>query len=273
MKIHLISDIHIEMDPKLILSAPHGTDLIVLAGDIANGTDAIEWIQRCYGTEIDIIYIAGNHEFYFNDMSVTNDITELTSGTNIHFLDNQIKIINDVRFIGTTLWTSFDNWGDEKGINRLHGVMNDYNYVKATDFYADPVLVERAIRIRKESLGSLGAQKGLLVPVITYIKHLDAVKFLNKELAKPYDGKTVVVTHHAPSYSSVNPSKEEYKHAYASSLEHLIAKHSGSIDAWFHGHLHVPVNYMISGVPIISNPRNYPMFAWNPDVKDFIFEV
>lgn len=273
MKIHLISDIHTEMDSKLMLSAPTKTDVIVLAGDIANGTNGVEWAQQCYGSEIPVIYIAGNHEFYSNEISVTKDIAKCAEGTNIHFLDNQSKVIDDVRFIGTTLWSSFDDWGDQKVINYLHQQMNDYNFIKATDFYSDPVLVKQATAIQEDFLESNGAKKGFLVPVITYMLYLESVKYLEAELSKPYDGKTVVVTHHAPSYSSVNPAKLKYEDAYASSLEHLISKHSDCIDAWFHGHLHVAVNYKISGVPIVSNPRDYPFFAWDPDTKDFIFEI
>lgn len=273
MKIHLVSDIHAEMDSTLKLTAPPEADLIVLAGDIANGTDGIEWAQQAYGTEIPIVMIAGNHEFYDNEISVTKDIAKCAAGTNIHFLDNQSKVIDDVRFVGTTLWTSLNDYSDQSVIDYLHQQMNDYHYVKATDFYSDPVIVKQATAIQEDFLESNGARKGLLVPVFTYMKHLEAVKYLEAELNKPHDGKTIIVTHHAPSYNSVNPAKLKYEDAYASSLEYLINKHSDVINAWFHGHLHVPVNYKIFGVPIISNPRDYPMFAWNHDVKKFIFEV
>jgi len=273
MKIHLISDIHTEMDKKLVLTAPPEADLIVLAGDIANGTDGVAWAQQSYGTDIPVVYICGNHEFYSNEISVTTDISKCAAGTNIHFLDNQSKVIDGVRFIGTTLWTSFNDWSNQSIINYLHQQMNDYNFIKATDFYANSTLVEQARSIQKDSLESAGAKKGLLVPIITYMKHLEAVQYLEAELSNPFNGKTIVVTHHAPSYSSVNPAKLKYEDAYASSLEHLITRQSDSIDAWFHGHLHVPVNYKISGVPIISNPRDYPFFAWDPGVKEFIYEI
>ncbi len=199
MKIHLISDIHTEVDKKLVLTAPLEADLIVLAGYIANGTDGVAWAQQCYGTDIPVVYICGNHEFYYNEISLRKDIAKCAAGTNIHFLDNQSKVIDGVRFIGTTLWTSFDDWSDQLIINYLHQQMNDYNFIKATDFYANSTLVEQATTIQKDSLESALAKKGLLVPIITYMKHIEAVQYLKTELSNPFNGKTVVVTHHAPS--------------------------------------------------------------------------
>ena len=274
MKIHLISDIHIEMDKNLRLTAPAEADVIIVAGDLANGTDGITWIQENYSSEKTVIYIAGNHEFYDHEISVTKDITKAAAETdNIHFLDNQSVVIDGIRFIGTTLWTSFNDWADEGVIDYLHVQMNDYNYIKATEFYANEKLVAQAMLIQKDFLSHNSAKRQHLMPVITYLLHLDAVQYLKTELGKPYDGKTIVVSHHAPSYNSVNPAKMEYEDAYASALDGLIIAHQDVITAWFHGHLHVPVNYTICGVPVISNPRDYPFYAWDPSVKEFIFEV
>jgi predicted phosphodiesterase len=272
MKIHLISDIHFEMDKKLRLTAPDEADVIVLAGDIAEGVDGVGWAQKCYGTQKPIIYISGNHEFYNNDLSVTKEITAAASGTNIHFLDNESIVIDGVRFIGSTLWTSFNNWSNLRAINFLHTKMSDYKLISAKEFYKNNELVERARAIAPTMIKPNGGGS-LIVPVITYMLHLKAVKYLEAELTKSHSGKTIVVTHHAPSYKSVLPSAEKLEDAYASSLDDLIEKHRKIIDGWFHGHLHVPVNYEISGVPIVSNPRDYPVFAWDESVKDFIFEV
>jgi len=261
------------MDKKLMLTAPPEADVIVLAGDIANGTDGVAWAQQCYSTDIPVVYICGNHEFYSNEISVTKDISKCADGTNIHFLDNQSTVIDGVRFIGTTLWTSFNDWSDEGVIAFLHNQMNDYVYIKARSLYDNKSFMERAVRVAPNIMKYGRPEEDRLIPVFTYLLHLDAVKYLKSELSKPHNGKTIVVTHHAPSYNSVNPAKIAYEDAYASSLEHLITTHADSIDLWFHGHLHVPVNYKISGVPIISNPRDYPFYAWDEGVKDFIYEI
>jgi predicted phosphodiesterase len=261
------------MDKKLKLTAPADTDVIVLAGDIANGTDGVAWAQESYGTQKLIIYICGNHEFYNNDISVTKEIAEAAVGTNVHFLDNESVVIDNVRFIGSTLWTSFNDWSNLRAINFLHSKMNDYKYISSKEFYKNGELVERARAIAPIMIEPRGGEDNLIVPVVTYMLHLAAVKYLEAELSRRHDGKTIVVTHHAPSYRSVLPHKEKLEDAYASSLDDLIERHHKTINAWFHGHLHVPVKYEIKGVPIVSNPRDYPIFAWDSSVKDFIFEV
>jgi len=272
MKIHLISDVHAEQHPRLQLSAPANADLIVMAGDIHSDADSIEWAENCYGENIPIVLVAGNHEFYYGDLTRTKDLIErATAGTNIHFLENKAVVIDGVRFIGCTLWTSFNEWADPDNINYLRNMINDHNYIKCESFYADPELRAQAALIDPEYMKPESVRRGFITPVITYLLHKQSVEFLEAELAKPFAGKTVVVTHHAPSYRSINSNKEEYRDAYASNLEPLITKYAANIDVWFHGHLHVPADYSIAGVPIRSNPRDYPSLTPNSGVEEFIY--
>ncbi len=50
---------------------------------------------------------------------------------------------------------------------------------------------------------------GWMTPSDSVKLHLVAVEYLQKELATPFAGKTMVVTHHLPSMQSVS---EQYKH-------------------------------------------------------------
>ena len=65
MKIQLASDLHLEFLEKFpgarIIEPALGADLLVLAGDIHNGTKAIE---HFVDWPVPVIYLAGNHEFY-----------------------------------------------------------------------------------------------------------------------------------------------------------------------------------------------------------------
>ena len=69
----------------------------------------------------------------------------------------------------------------------------------------------------------------------------------------------VVITHHAPSFMSVN---DRYKGdtlmngGYASELGEFILDHE-NIKLWCHGHMHDPVDYMIGTTRIVANPRGY----------------
>jgi len=274
MKIHLISDIHNEID-VVKTPMPEGTDVVVLAGDIHTGTSGVKWAQNNFGTEVPIIYIAGNHEFYHHDLSVVEEIAEATEGTNVRFLDNSSTIIDGVRFIGSTLWTSFDDWKDQVKINFFHKNMNDYEYIKATWFFDEDkgrmAEVQKFDCVLTEELFADGNCK--LRPVITYLLHKEAMSYLEKAIEEPFNGKTVVVSHHAPSYKSVGYYKEAYEDAYATSLDYFIHRHKKAIDVWFHGHLHKPVHYWIDGVPIVSNPRDYPIYGKYGSAHEFLYEL
>jgi len=274
MKIHLISDIHNEIE-VVKTPMPKGTDVVVLAGDIHAGEKGVQWAQDNYGTDVPIVYVAGNHEFYGNDLSIVEEIEEAVAGTNVRFLDNSSTVIDGVRFVGSTLWTSFNDWSDKEVINFLHSGMNDYRKIKAAWFFDEDE--SRIIEAQKFDLAlteKLFAENHFrLRPVITYLLHKEGMRYLEKAMEESFDGKTVVVTHHAPSYKSVGYYKEAYEDAYATSLEHFICNHKSAIDVWFHGHLHKPVHYWIDGVPIVSNPRDYPMYGKYGNSQEFLYEL
>jgi predicted phosphodiesterase len=80
-----------------------------------------------------------------------------------------------------------------------------------------------------------------------------------------FDKKHLVVSHHLPSYQSVTPGFRDHllNPAYASDLDNWIIQHKP--DVWIHGHSHIPVDYMIEGTRIISNPRGYVGYEPNVD--------
>ncbi|HEX7499549.1 MAG TPA: metallophosphoesterase, partial [Polyangia bacterium] len=110
MKIQLASDLHLEYlergfpGVRLIEPAP-GAEVLVLAGDIHNGTKALEVFADW---PVPILYIAGNHEFYDQSWERTRvDLKRVSRGSHITFLDGDCLEQGGVRFLGTTLWTDF----------------------------------------------------------------------------------------------------------------------------------------------------------------------
>lgn len=67
--------------------------------------------------------------------------------------------------------------------------------------------------------------------------------FIEAQLAKPFHGTTVVLTHHAPSPRSLDPKfhAQETNAAFASDLTPTIQ--NGKPDLWVHGHIHRFVDY------------------------------
>lgn len=246
MKIREMSDLHLEFGPLTL--DPLDADVLVLAGDVGVFADGGEWaIQQANKLNIPVVMVAGNHEFYAGwqggDMeSVYDRLNDLSAQIeNFHFLQNASVVIKGVRFIGATLWTDFALNGDQNfAMVRAQEAMNDYykiTYRPMSKFLPRDALYE----------------------------HMESRAFLEEEFAKGFDGKTVVVTHHAPSAKSVHGryANDRYNAAYVSNMEDMVEKSGASL--WFHGHVHHSFDYMLGNTRVKTNPRGYHGHEVNPD--------
>ncbi len=232
MKIRILSDLHTEFapfDPPVT-----DADVVVLAGDVGPGTRGLDWARAAFG-DTPVVYVAGNHEFYRHAIpKLTGELAREAAGSTIHFLENAEVVVAGVRFLGCTLWTDFDLFGD-----RIHSAAAAQ--ASMTDF--------RLIRVAP-GFRRFGPGDARTI-------HLRSVRWLHERLLVPFAGPTVVVTHHAPSTRSCAPSRRDdpLNPAYASDLEWMM---DGSADLWIHGHTHFCVDYRIGGTRVVSNQRGYP---------------
>lgn len=238
MKLHIVSDLHIET--RKVYLPVTDADVTVFAGDIGVGIKGIDFAgEHAAATNKPVVYVSGNHEFYYYDMPFVKEMINswATNELNIkkfHYLDNSECVIEGVRFLGCTLWTNFELFGTEKTQECLSLAgqrLNDFHKI----FYGDHIFL----------------------PADSLRLHEASVKWLSKKLNEHFDGKTVVVTHHAPSFKSVaNHFENNLTSAcYASNLEHLID--GKKIALWVHGHMHESFDYMINGTRVVCNPRGY----------------
>lgn len=250
MRLLILSDLHREVwyrsgirsegsaDPypktDLAVARP---DLVILAGDIDMGARAVEWANRVF-PDLPVLYVHGNHEGYGHNLDeVQTEIAEACAVTgHVYYLNRREKVIDGVRFLGATLWTDFKLYGKESAVLAKYDAsqwMNDY----------------KRIRLAKK-----GYRK--LRPDDTEQWHFRDRCWIEERLAEPFDGKTVVVTHMAPSERSI---ADEYKGdrcspAFASNLDHLV-EHA---DLWIHGHVHHSLDYRIGTGRVVCNPLGYP---------------
>lgn len=252
MRIQLASDLHLEhlrrdFPGERVIVPASGADILVLAGDLANGTDAIglfcDW-------PVPVVYVAGNHEFYGHEMEpLRRTLREQCAGTSIHFLDNEAVDFGGVRFLGATLWTDYRLLRDRSPQQAMEW---------AESRLADHYRIYTIGKIRFRPSGALA-------------EHERARGWLEQELAHPYDGKTVVVTHHAPHPQSVHPryAGDHLNAAFASDLSHLLA----SADLWLHGHVHDSFDYRVGRCRVVANPLGYPRNTnFAAAAKDVVFE-
>ncbi len=246
MKMPVLSDLHLEWQKFRLVHNDRriddDVDVVVLAGDIAEGVDGIRWARESFVTK-EIVYVAGNHEFYKHNIDSTSEqMQEVTRRMDVHLLQRDAVTLGGVRFLGTTLWTDFEVFGANNRDKCMHEAgmrMNDYWLIKTSKGF------ERA--------PSGGINQRLLMPADSLREHQLNVQWLDAELAKGDPDKTVVVTHHAPHWNSVELkyAADMLSAAYVSDLTRLMGRNR----YWIHGHMHSSIDYVVNGTRVVSNPR------------------
>jgi predicted phosphodiesterase len=234
MRFALYSDLHLEFapwDPPAL-----DVDLVVLAGDISSHTHGLTWASSAF--EQPIVYVAGNHEYYDEHLGLLAELQRPHwEHAGVHFLERQSIEIGGVRFLGCTLWSGFDLHGADKVDAFMAAARNHIN-----DYWM----------IRAKSGKRFD-------PRDTQKLHRADVRWLDAELSKSFDGKTVVVTHFAPHSSCVAPMHQgsDVSPYFVSDLAWLMKKHR--IDIWCYGHTHTNIDFVAeNGCRVISNQRGYP---------------
>ena len=160
------------------------------------------------------------------------------------------------KVIGVVRWRYLHRAGAELTAHPL--IQNDWNHA-AHQRKAQLLAMQAAqsrIRDYHAIVGALDGQR--LSPYETLHRHHQSVAWLDRELATPHDGPTVVVTHFAPHRRCVAP---EYENSpitpyFVSDLAWLMEKHR--IALWCHGHTHTNVDFVAEGgCRVLSNQRGY----------------
>jgi hypothetical protein len=259
MKIAVCSDLHLEFG-TVNLENTENADVLILGGDICVAADlnmkdeyAIdsssnrserlhEFFDRCCGRFSHVIYTTGNHEHYHGNFSNTYRVLLDRLGylRNLHILDKETFVLDDITFIVGTLWTDM-NKEDPITLMQMPKVMNDFRYVKNGEVMFTP---RDAVADHK--------------------KMLDCIK---TTIEGRVDEKFVVVGHHAPSRMSTHSvyAKEVIMNGgYSSDLNDLILSNP-QIKLWTHGHTHHEFDYMIGDCRVVCNPRGYKNYEDRAD--------
>lgn len=247
MKIQIVSDLHIEMADFVLPDTD--ADVVVLAGDIGVGLGGLAWIEeQCINKPV--IYVPGNHEFYEHDLGLL-DLLKSEAPPNVQILNDEWIDIDGVRFVGSILWTDFLLFGEADKyfvIQEAKKNMADFYLIKNEDRRFTP---EDSIALHEQSRA-----------------------WLAFVLGEPYTGKTVVVTHHAPSSASVHPrfARNLLTPAFASNLEEMMG--ADRVELWIHGHMHDLFDYDIYGTRVVCNPRGYASYEFTNNFRpDFVIEI
>jgi predicted phosphodiesterase len=259
MKFKLLSDLHLEFYnrkrpglPEVPMWEPAETEedadtVLLLAGDIHVGPKALPWIEKMVERFATVVYILGNHEFYGQEYYKTIDFwikaDEELDG--LMFLHDDYATKDGVRIFGGTLWTEVTD-----AFNMWHGrkAMTDYNVVKLN--------VDKAGYYRKLNVQDTNGF------------HLETIQKLQQFLQTPFEGKTIVMTHHLPHNKCV---AERFKGSnlndfFMTDLDHIIKRFD--IDVWCHGHTHDNVDVEVHGTRILCNPMGYHGVQLNQEFNE-----
>lgn len=245
MDLRLHSDTHLEgfigcdakelADKFFPIGANEFEQVLILAGDICSVPEKTNLVFQYLSRRFKhIIYVPGNHEYYKSSISEQNEkFKSLVSNFDniIMPTDNQVgvSVIDGVRFIYSTLWT--DPFAEGFNPEEIEFYLADFRAIR--DFSLDDMAEI----------------------------HFNNKRDLFAESAKPFDGKTVIVTHHMPSFSLCHPRfGNTLNHGFASNCEHIL--HSGNVDLWCFGHTHDFISTSIGKTQVRCNPTGY-RGEWN----------
>lgn len=257
LEIQIVSDIHAEFWAKkekfgfIKPSAP----ILALLGDICccGSDDDFEIFKRFIYEVLPlydhILFVTGNHEYYFNppkkniaptasntiegiDIKIKKFFKETSE--KLHFLNNSTTKLtsgkNTYLIVGSTLWT----WIPEDQRENVQSSMNDYNYVYTLD----------GKTVRKITSTDIAN------------RHLKSYKYIKFQItkAKKLGYSVIVLTHHKP-YKSATFDATTLDVAYESDMSSIIVP---PVTLWAYGHTHVADSTFIGKTLLYSNPKGYP---------------
>ena len=248
-RIQYVSDLHLEMYQKVpfpLLLKPVAPYL-VLAGDIGQPScqswrPFFEYVNSNWEH---IFYVTGNHEYYSKHKDKWKYLEPTPFGIrhkeikeslqefkNVTLLDTDNPSFHlpshNVTIIGNTLWSNIPKDMEYEVVNSI----NDYNFI-ASD---------------------ISTPLSTTVMNMMYIEHK---RSLEKELEAWPTAKIIIVTHHMPSYTLINPryKNDPLNCAFASDCEELMRS---NVCVWIYGHTHNVAKILMGNTLTAVNARGYP---------------
>lgn len=264
MNIQLLSDLHLEAHPHFLPEPAPGADVLVLAGDVGSYQEGSQLADQDFGLArfsplplgagwpTPVLFVPGNHEYDAQDFDEAHARLRSTCDRlGIAWLERETLVMQDVRFVGTTLWSDFDALADHEG---------------SADLGRRLKLREKAFRAANFYLRKTGGTRNG-EPFLAEAMRDQALlcqQWLAQALAVPFAGPTVAVTHFAPSLLSADPryGLVPGTAGFCNALDGLLPRAS----LWLHGHLHAPSDYTVRGESgdgspwqcrVVANPLGY----------------
>lgn len=253
VKIIKLSDLHTETFKYKMNINNDMCDIVIFAGDIGNKFQAMKLINELLEKNIIVIYVLGNHEFY-NYNNKVKTIDEIKDGwkkrseenENLHVLDDSSVVIKGIKFIGSTAWTkiSTENY-DAKTINYEIDCLSDFQKI-----------------IKRKLMRGYRTIRGYPITLEDYDNmHIKSINYIKDEIAKPFNGRKILITHHPITKESKHPDFENYdfnSQFFTSDYSEII--HNSDLHYYFHGHIHYYFKYDLNETNVLCNAYGYAKY-------------
>jgi Icc-related predicted phosphoesterase len=252
VNIQIFSDLHAGVAPLKPIRIGNDVDVVVVAGDVAEGAEnSFMTLRKIVPEAIPILFVMGNHEYYRRFLGEELEFAKaIAPRLNIRVLEQDTVVIGGVRFAGASLWTDYRLFGDQNASAAMHAArfgMNDH----------------RLIGWKREPWARFRPQEAALLNAASRA-------FFAETFTKPFDGiTTVAISHHAPDAGSVPAryASDILSAAFAgSALSEMVAAGNDAgrtgpafrlPELWIHGHIHDSADYHVGGTRVLSNPHGY----------------
>jgi len=250
MKIQYCSDLHLEFqENKNFLKqnpiTPLG-DILILAGDIVpfglmdKHKDFLKYVSDNFKTTY---WIPGNHEYYYYDLATKFGTINEKIKSNVFLVNNMAFNHEEIKLIFSTLWSkisSENEWHIERNVS-------DFDVIKYNKMrFTAPVFNQ----LHAESLAFIESEIHREEFGTTSVEHQLNI------------GKTVVVTHHVPTFFNY---PEQYRQssinqAFGVELFNLIE--TSNVNAWIYGHHHANIpSFKIGNTQMLTNQLGYVKYG------------
>ena len=242
MKVQYYSDLHLEFSSKLgqqVEISPEA-DVLVFAGDIHTSPKGLGkfWRRLRNKTDIPILFVPGNHEFYGHNIDeAIDEYYKICDMNKVTYLPLEPITINGYNFIGNTLYSDLSN--PTEAINVYSG-LPDFKVVYKNGHL---ISIDDWQQMWLKDVGKLTTK-------LANFKDKDELE------------KTVVVTHFSPSFrlNGTRFQKSLLVYGFHSNLDHLLELYPPKL--WIYGHTHDIVEIEINNCRIRTNPYGYKNEFW-----------
>lgn len=253
MKLTILSDLHIDINHNYDFSNLKDQEFVIICGDISgNPLNVKHWVNENISRGL---FIEGNHLGYEKSGQYQIDFkqgaqrwlgSQFDGSSGVKYLENDIHIVDDIVFIGCTLYTDFNLYNPTRDPRRQKDYMN---------------IIQSSLNDFRHVMCEVDENIQRVTAYDYLMWHNESITYIEKICQEYPDKKIVIISHHAPSKKSIAPQfqygmESRYNAGYASNLEWLIKKYK-NIRLWVHGHVHCDNSYKIRQCRVISRPFGY----------------